>query len=137
MTPRVVAVSIVLWQRHFAKWWSDPLHARLTGLGATAEQECQALIAKSDIMTKPAGDTQSRAARRLLRHEWQPNSATAQTIEQGIAQLLSDPMQAALAARQMGEGRIGKHGKANNGAISHDEYKDGLSVEIDGPGSRL
>ena len=88
-------------------------------------------------VSKPAGDAQFRAARRLLRHEWQPNSATVQAIEHGVAQLLSDPTQAALAARQTGEGRIDKHGKANNGAISHDEYKDDLSVEIDGPGSRL
>ena len=82
----------------------DPLHVRLSELGATAEQECQALIAQSDIRSKPAGDAQSRAARRLLRHEWQPDSATAQAIEHGVAQLLSDPTQAALAAQQMGGG---------------------------------
>ena len=52
-------------------------------------------------MSKPAGDAQSREARRLLRHEWQPNSATAQDIEAAVAQLLSDPAQAALAERQM------------------------------------
>ena len=81
---------------------SDPLHFRLSELGATAEWECQALIAKSDIMTKPAGDTQSRAVRRVLRHEWQPNSQTARAIEVTVAQLLRDPAQAALAERQMG-----------------------------------
>ena len=80
---------------------SDPLHVRLSELGATAEKECQALIANSDIPTKPAGDAQSRAARKLLRHEWQPNSATAQAIETVVAKLLSDPAQAALAERQM------------------------------------
>ena len=80
---------------------NDPLHVRLSELGETAEQECQALIAESDIPTKPAGDAQSRAARRLLRHEWQPNSATAQDIEAAVAELLSDPAQAALAKRQM------------------------------------
>ena len=80
---------------------NDPLHVRLSELGETAEQECQALIAESDIPTKPAGDAQSRAARRLLRHEWQPNSATAQDIETAVAELLSDPAQAALAERQM------------------------------------
>ena len=80
---------------------NDPLHVRLSELGETAEQECQALIAESDIPTKPAGDAQSRAARRLLRHEWQPNSVTAQDIEAAVAQLLSDPAQAALAERQM------------------------------------
>ena len=81
---------------------SDPLHTRLSELGATAEQECQALITQSDIMSKPAGDAQSRAARRLLRHEWQPNSKVAQDIEKAVAKLLSDPAQAALAERQMG-----------------------------------
>ena len=80
----------------------DALHVRLSELGAVAEQECQALIAQSDVMSRPAGDGQSRAARRLLRHTWQPQSATAQAIEAAVARLLSDPGQAALAARQMG-----------------------------------
>ena len=52
-------------------------------------------------MSRPAGDAQSRAARRLLRHEWQPESATAQAIEDAVARLLSEPEQAALAAGQM------------------------------------
>ena len=85
---------------------SDPLHARLSELGKAAEQECATLIANSDIPTKPAGDAQSRAARKMLRHEWQPNSATAQAIEAAVAQLLSDPGQAALAERQMAAGRV-------------------------------
>ena len=80
---------------------SDPLHVRLSELGKTAEQECTAIIANSDIMSKPAGDAQSRAARKMLRHEWQPTSATAQAIEAAVAELLSDPAQAALAERQM------------------------------------
>ena len=80
---------------------SDSLHFRLSQLGATAEKECQALIANSDIMSKPAGDAQSREARKLLRHEWQPNSEVAQHIEAAVAELLSDPAQAALAERQM------------------------------------
>ncbi len=80
---------------------SDPLHVHLSKLGSVAEIECHALIAQSNIMSKPAGDQQSRAARRLLRHEWQPNSATAQEIEAAVAELLSDPAQAALAERQM------------------------------------
>ena len=79
----------------------DPLHVRLSELGTTAEQECQALIANTEIPTKPAGDAQSRAARKMLRHEWQPTSETAQAIEDAVAQLLSDPAQAALAERQM------------------------------------
>ena len=80
---------------------NEPLHVRLSELGKTAEQECAAIISNSDIPTKPAGDAQSRAARRLLRHEWQPNSVVAQDIETAVAQLLSDPAQAALAERQM------------------------------------
>ena len=80
---------------------SDPLHVRLSELGKAAEKECAALIANSDIPTKPAGDAQSRAGRKMLRHEWQPNSATAQAIEAAVAELLSDPAQAALAQRQM------------------------------------
>ena len=80
---------------------NDPLHVRLSELGATAEKECQALIATSNIMSKPAGDAQSREARKLLRHEWQPNSATAQDIEAAVAELLSDPAHAALAEQQM------------------------------------
>ncbi|MDE2787656.1 MAG: N-6 DNA methylase [Chloroflexota bacterium] len=84
----------------------DALHVRLSELGATAEQECQAIIAESDIMSRPAGDAQSRAARRLLRHEWQPNSATARAIEEAVGRLLSEPGQAALAARQMTSTKI-------------------------------
>ena len=80
----------------------DPLHLRLSQLGKAAEQECATTIANSDILTKPAGDSQSRAARSLLRHEWQPNSATAQAIEAAVAKLLTDPAQAKLAEQQMG-----------------------------------
>ena len=87
---------------------SDPLHVRLSELGKAAEQECTTLVALSEIPTKAAGDAQSRAARRLLRHEWQPNSATAQAIEAAVAQLLSDPAQAALAERQMAAGTSSK-----------------------------
>ena len=80
---------------------NEPLHVRLSERGKAAAQECAAIIANSDIMSKPAGDAQSREARRLLRHEWQPNSEVAQDIEAAVAQLLSDPAQAALAKRQM------------------------------------
>ena len=79
----------------------DPLHARLGKLGATAEEECAALIAKHDILHQPAGASQSNAARRLLRHTWQPNSKVAQNIETDVTRLLRDPAQAALAQRQM------------------------------------
>ena len=86
----------------------DPLHVRLGELAKTAEQECTAIIAKSDIMSKPAGDTQSREARKMLRHEWQPTSATAQDIEAAVAELLSNPAQAALAEQQMNAGKPAK-----------------------------
>ena len=79
----------------------DPLHVLMSELGKAAEQECKAFIDNSDILTKPPGDAQSRAARKLLRHEWQPNSATAQAIETAVAELLSDPKQATLAQQQM------------------------------------
>ena len=79
----------------------DPLHVQLSELGAAAEQECRGLISQSGIMSKPTGDAQSRAARRLLRHEWQPNSVTAQDIEAAVTKLLSDPTQSALAGSQM------------------------------------
>ena len=87
---------------------NDPLHVPLSELGATAEHECKALIAQSDIMAKPAGDAQSREARKLLRHEWQPISVTAQAIEAAVAELLSNPAQAALAERQMANGKSSK-----------------------------
>ena len=84
---------------------SDSLHVRLSELGKAAEQECTAIIANSEIMAKPAGDAQSRATRKMLRHEWQPISATALAIEVAVDQLLSDPAQAALAKRQMQTGK--------------------------------
>ena len=81
----------------------DPRHIKLSALGQAAGLECAALIADSDIPTRPAGDPQSRAARKLLRHQWQPHSAVAQDIEAAVSQLLSDPAQAALAQRQMSD----------------------------------
>ena len=82
----------------------DALHVNLSELGALAESECAALIESSDISHRPAGDAQSRPARRLLRHTWQPESETARLIELMVAELLSDPAQAALAERQMAGG---------------------------------
>ena len=87
---------------------SNPLHVRLNELGKTAEQECAAIITNSGIMSKPAGDAQSREARRLLRHEWQPNSEAAQNIEAAVAELLNNPAHAALAKRQMVRGTSSK-----------------------------
>ena len=80
---------------------NEPLHVRLSERGKAAEQECATLVANSDIPNQPAGDTQSRAARKMLRHEWQPISEVAQAIEAAVAELLSDPAQAKLAERQM------------------------------------
>ena len=80
----------------------DALHTRLSELGQAAEEECAVLIAESGLLDKPAGDAQSRPARRLLRHTWQPQSETARAIEAAVAELLSDAGQAELAARQMG-----------------------------------
>ncbi len=82
----------------------ERLHVHLSEFGETAVQECAYFIAQSDVMSKPAGVAQSRPARHLLRHEWQPNSTTAKEIELAVAQLLSDPAQAALAERQMIQG---------------------------------
>ena len=59
-------------------------------------------------MTKVPGKAQSEAARKLLRHEWQPNSETAQAIEVAVHQLLSDPEQAALATLQMANNQSSK-----------------------------
>ena len=97
--------------RHFEKHgWKLPipryesrntLHSRLSKLGQTAEQECKELIDKSSIMSNTPGDNQSRAARRTLRHQWQPSSKTAQSIEAAVTKLLSDPKQAELAKQQM------------------------------------
>ena len=82
---------------------TDPLHTHLSQLGAQAESECATLLASdnSDLLHRPPGDAQSRPARRLLRHTWQPQSETARMIECKVAELLSDAGQAALAARQM------------------------------------
>ena len=52
---------------------------------ANCREECAALR-NSDIL-KPAGDAQFG----MLRHEWQPTSVTAQSIEATVAELLSDP----------------------------------------------
>ena len=99
--------------RHFHKHgWKLPipryearnqLHLHLAKLGKAAEQECTDRIANSDIRTKPAGDAQSRPARRLLRHEWQPTSKVAQDIEKAISELLGNPAQALMAEQQMAE----------------------------------
>ena len=87
---------------------SDPLHVRLSELGKTAEQECADIIANSHIRTNPAGSAQSKAARDLIRHEWHPNSATAQNIETAVAELLTDPAQTVLAEQQMANGESSK-----------------------------
>ena len=84
---------------------SVALHTRLSELGKAAEQECQDLIDQSGMMSNTPGDNQSRATRRMLRHQWQPSSKTAQAIEIAVAKLLSDPKQAEIAKQQMGKGQ--------------------------------
>ena len=79
----------------------ESLHVRLSELGALAESECAALVESSRVLDRPAGDGQSRAARRLLRHGWQRESETARAIEAAVGELLSDAGQAGLAGRQM------------------------------------
>ena len=80
---------------------SVDIHHNLSKLGKDAEEECRALIDQGDIMSKHPGKAQSSEARSLLRHEWQPNSKTAQAIEAAVAELLSDSEQAKLAEEQM------------------------------------
>ena len=81
---------------------SDPLHLQLSELGAKPpSRSVRPSYPKTSILSKPPGDAQSRPARSLLRHEWQPNSKTAQAIETAVAKLLSDPAQAKLAEQQM------------------------------------
>ena len=70
---------------------------RLSELGATAEEECVALIAENDMLDILAGASQFNAARRLLRHTWQPSSKVAQDIEAATVQLLRDLAQVTLA----------------------------------------
>ena len=60
-----------------------------------------------DVPAKQADDAQSHEARRLLRHG-QPHSPTTQAIEAAVAELLSNPAQAALAERQMANGKSSK-----------------------------
>ena len=78
-----------------------PLHVRLSELGKTAEQECTAIIGSRASLTGSAGSAQSRPARERIRDEWRPDSATARSIEKAVAELLTDPTQALLAAQQM------------------------------------
>ena len=62
-----------------------PLQAQLESsfLKESAGQECVSLTSKYYIFTKPAGDAQYRC--RLLHHQWQSYSATAQAIENAVA----------------------------------------------------
>ncbi len=62
----------------------DALHANLSRLGRRAANEAEATIAP---WRSP--DLTIRKARDILRHEWQPNSQTAQQIEESVRQLLS------------------------------------------------
>ena len=76
---------------------TDPIHARLSELGKTAEQECADIITENNIRTKPPGAAQSTPARRLIRNNWQLISPTARAIETSVAELLTKPTRANLA----------------------------------------
>ena len=62
---------------------NDARHADLSGLGRRATVEAQTVIA--GLGSAPLSVTKARA---VLRHEWQPNSSTAQDIETAVQQLL-------------------------------------------------
>ena len=63
---------------------NEQTHADLSSLGKRATVEAQTIIAK---LGPPAPSVTK--ARSILRHEWQPNSSTAQDIETGVKQMLS------------------------------------------------
>ncbi len=95
-----------LWKLPIPRYDSNnQLHVWLSQLGETAQPECDAMLAESDILGKPAGGAQSEPARQLLRHGWRQSSTTAQSIERKVGELLNDPAQAALAERQMEEAK--------------------------------
>ena len=63
---------------------NDADHADLSRLGKRAAVEAENVIAG---LGDPVPSVTK--ARSVLRHEWQPNSATAQNIETAVQQLLS------------------------------------------------
>lgn len=74
-----------LWKRPIPEY--DPneaAHADLSRLGKRAAIEAEKVIA--DIGTPPPSVTKARS---ILRHQWQPNSPTAQRIETAVQQLLA------------------------------------------------
>ena len=65
----------------------DELHGRLSELGESAEGEANALIRK---ITKDGSiQISSQAARSILRHDWQPASKTASSVETAVTTLLN------------------------------------------------
>ena len=62
---------------------NEQSHADLSGLGRRAAAEAEKIIA--GLGTPPLSVTKARST---LRHEWQPNSPTAQQIETAVQQLL-------------------------------------------------
>ena len=63
---------------------NDAGHADLSRLGGRAAAEAQKVIAG---LGDPVPSVTK--ARSVLRHEWQPNSSTARSIETAVQQLLS------------------------------------------------
>ena len=60
-----------------------PSHVDLSTLGNNAATEAEKAVA--GLGSAPLSVTKARA---VLRHEWQPNSSTAQDIETAVQQLL-------------------------------------------------
>ena len=67
---------------------SNQIHAELSRLGRTAEQECRALL---DELTALNGEDRltTANARSSIRNGWQPANPTAQAIEATVAELLA------------------------------------------------
>ena len=61
---------------------NEQTHADLSSLGKRAATEAEKIIA--DLGTPPPSVTKARS---ILRHEWQPNSPTAQQIETAVQRL--------------------------------------------------
>ena len=67
---------------------NDPLHSNLSLLGQVAASVCQSLV-RPTIDANYNSGRRSDMARSLLRHQWQPNSPIAQTIERRVSELLN------------------------------------------------
>ena len=76
-----------LWKLPIPSFDKDtPLHTRLAELGRDAEAEAAEFL---KVRADQSRELTSTFARRVLRHEWHPDSHTAQCIEAGVADLLA------------------------------------------------